>query len=125
MNPRIMGALLISCVAMKAHSEPSPQAGPALEGVILVSPNRPGPTRKDAPEAAPAGNLTFEVTKDDQKVGSFTTDGEGHFQLTTPPGHYVIERTDPGVSAGQWRFEADVAANKSTAVRWTADSGMR
>jgi hypothetical protein len=121
---RLVPALLVLFV-MTANAETPPAVTPGLEGVIVVSPSRPGPLKKDAPEAAPVGHISFDVQKGEQKVASFTTDAEGHFQVSLPPGHYIIARNDPGASVGAWRFEADVVAGEVTKVRWTGDSGMR
>jgi len=96
-----------------------------IEGVILLSPNRPGPIRKDQPNAGPAASVTFAVMKSDVRVTSLTTDSEGRFRILLPPGHYTVMRDDPGARVGHWRFEADVKAGEMTSVRWTADSGMR
>ena len=91
----------------------------------MVSPSRPGPTRKDQPDAGPAANVTFTVMKSDEKVASLTTDAEGRFRIALPPGHYTIVRGDPGARVGRWRFEAEVKTGEMTSVRWVADSGMR
>lgn len=101
----------------------SPSSG--IEGVILLSPSRPGPIRKDQPNAAPAATVTFAVMKLDVRVASLTTDSEGRFRILLPPGHYTVMRDDPGARIGHWRFEAEVKAGEMTNVRWTADSGMR
>ena len=81
--------------------------------------------KKDGPEAVPVAKMNFDVEQGERKITTFTTDDDGHFQLSLPPGHYVVARHDPGAAVGRWRFEADVAAGKATKVRWTADSGMR
>ena len=105
---------------------PTPSSPPSgIEGVILLSPNRPGPIRKDQPNAAPAASVTFVVMKSDERVASLTTDPEGRFRILLPPGHYTVMRDDPGARIGHWRFEAEVKAGEMTNVRWTADSGMR
>jgi hypothetical protein len=109
---------------MAASPTPSSMPG-GIEGVILVSPNRPGPIRKDVPSESPAGNVTFVVKQADAKVASFSTDAEGRFRVSLPPGHYVVTRDDPGARIGHWHFEAEVRAGEMTSVRWTGDSGMR
>ena len=110
--------------ALAATATPnSPSSG--IEGVILVSPSHPGPTRKDEPNAAPAANVTFGVMKADAKIASFTTDAEGQFRIALPPGHYTVLRGDPGARIGHWHFEAEVKTGEMTSVRWVADSGMR
>jgi hypothetical protein len=104
----------------------TPMPAPSgIEGVVLVSPSRPGPIRKDGPSVAPAGNIEFVVKKDDAKVASFTTNAEGGFRILLAPGHYIVMREDPGAAIGHWRFEADVHAGEMAKVSWTGDSGMR
>ena len=107
-------------------ASPTPSAIPSgIEGVIFVSPNRPGPVRKDVPSESPASNVTFVVMQADAKVSSFTTDTEGRFRVSLPPGHYIVTRDDPGARIGHWRFEAEVKTGEMTSVRWVGDSGMR
>jgi hypothetical protein len=107
---------------------PVPATAPSssgIEGVVLVSPTRPGPITKDTPTSAPAPNVTFVVMKGSEKVSSLTTDAEGRFRIFLPPGQYTVLRDDPGARIGHWRFEAEVKAGEMTAVRWVGDSGMR
>ena len=121
-----IAATLIALVCMTAVAEtPSPNTS-GIEGTIVVSPNRPGPIRKDEEQSvAPVRNAQFAVKAGDATVKTFTTDGEGRFQVALPPGHYVIMREGAGARIGRWRFEADVVAGQMTKVNWTADSGMR
>ena len=124
---RVAALLLLAFLPFLAvAATPTPSPPPSgIEGVILVSPIRPGPVRKDQPDARPAGNVTFVVMKADAKITTLTTDAEGRFRVPLPPGHYTILRDDPGAKIGHWRFEADVKPGEVTTVRWTADSGMR
>ena len=111
---------------MTAVAETPAPVMSGIEGSIVVSPTRPGPIRKDEePSVAPVGNVQFVVKAGDAIVKTFTTDGEGHFQVALLPGHYVVLREGPGSRVGRWRFEADVVAAQMTKVNWTADSGMR
>ena len=107
---------------MTGAATPAPSG---IEGVISFSPSRPGPIRKDEPNVAPARNLEFVVKKGDATVASFTTDGEGGFRVSLPPGHYVVMREDAGAAIGHWRFEVDVVPGEMAKVAWTGDSGMR
>jgi hypothetical protein len=119
----IIGATLIALVSMTARAETHPASG--IEGTIFVSPIRPGPITKDGPSIAPAANVRFLVKSGDATVKTFTTDGEGRFQVALPPGHYVVLGEGAPARIGRWSFEADVAAGQMTKVNWTADSGMR
>jgi hypothetical protein len=121
----IVGAMLVALFPMTAAAEtPSPTSG--IEGAVVVSPTRGGPIRKgEGPSVAPVRNTQFLVKAGDATVKTFTTDGEGRFQVPLPPGHYVIEREGAAPRIGRWRFEADVVAGQMTKVNWTADSGMR
>jgi hypothetical protein len=121
-----IAAALIALACMTAVAETPAPVMSGIEGTIVVSPTRPGPIRKDEePSVAPVGNVQFVVKAGDATVKTFTTDGEGRFQVALPSGHYVIQREVPGSRVGRWRFEADVVAGQVTKVNWTADSGMR
>jgi hypothetical protein len=122
----IAAATLIALFSMTTVAEtPSPGAS-GIEGTIVVSPTRPGPTRKDEETSvAPVRNARFAIKAGDATVKIFTTDGDGRFQIALPPGHYVIVKEGAAARIGRWRFEADVIASQMTKVKWTADSGMR
>src|SRR5581483_6146208 len=92
-----------------------------IEGIISVSPSKPGPLRKGEESAAPAGNIEFVVKKEDARISSFTTDAQGRFHVSLPPGHYTVMREDPGSRIGHWSFEVDVAAGEFKKVSWTGD----
>ena len=122
----IIGATVIALFSVTTVAETPPPGTSGIEGTILVSPSRPGPIRKDeGPSVAPVGNAQFVVKAGDATVKTFTTDGEGRFQVALPPGHYVIEKEGAASRIGRWRFEADVVAGQVAKVKWTADSGMR
>ncbi len=125
MHISIVGATLIALFSITAVATPPPGTS-GLEGTIVVSPTRPGPIRKDeGPSVAPVRNVQFAIKAGDAPVKTFTTDGDGRFQVALPPGHYVIMREGAPPRIGRWRFEADVVAGQMTKVNWTANSGMR
>ena len=122
----IIGATLIAHFSVTAVAETLAPGTSGIEGAILVSPSRPGPIRKDeGPSVAPVGNTQFAVKAGDATVKTFTTDGDGRFQVALPPGHYVVLREGAAPRIGRWRFETDVVAGEVTKVNWSADSGMR
>ncbi|MEY2505958.1 MAG: hypothetical protein QOH01_287 [Verrucomicrobiota bacterium] len=127
MNPQYFCCIaILTALAVSSMSAQTPApVSSGIEGLIMVSPSRPGPTRKDGPSSAPAGNLEFAVKRADVKVAAFTTDAEGRFHVSLPPGHYTVLREDPGAKIGHWRFETDVKPGEVTKVQWTGDSGMR
>ena len=115
----------VAFLSMTAMAETPPAGTSGIEGTVLVSPVRPGPITRDGPRVAPVRNVRFMVKAGDATVKTFTTDGEGRFQVALPPGHYVIQKEGVVARIGSWRFEADVVAGAMTKVNWTADSGMR
>jgi len=59
-------------------------------------------------------------------VASFTTDGQGHFRASVPPGHYKVSMKGRKSTIGRFGpFEVDVVAGKMTSVQWQCDSGIR
>ena len=119
------GRILASVLLAFIMTTTAPAADTGIEGIITVSPARPGPQREGMPSKAPVANIKFIVKQGEKTAASFTTDATGHFRVTLPPGHYLVSREDSGAAIGNWRFEVDVAAGKMATVDWTGDSGMR
>lgn len=120
-------ALLLALAGHVANAQiPTPSAS-GIEGVIMVSPSRPGPIRDDdpVPSAMPVANVRFVVKKEDAQVASFITNAEGQFRVSLPPGHYTVLREGPGARIGHWRFQVEVVSGEIAKVTWTGDSGMR
>jgi hypothetical protein len=104
----------------------SSEAGSGIEGVILVSPWMPGPAREGMPESKPLANMTWTVQNERGEVASFTTDGEGRFRVSLPPGHYTVTRQKRASGVGHFGpFDVEVAPGKMTTVEWKCDSGIR
>jgi hypothetical protein len=104
-----------------------PDRGTGIEGVITVSPTRPGPIRagSDIPNAAPLPNALFSVENEKGKVTSFTTDSQGRFRVSLKPGHYVIALAEHRFPRPCGPFEIDVESAKMAKVEWRCDTGMR
>ena len=97
-----------------------------IEGIITISPSRPGPARVDAPGSVPLANATFVVEDKDGEVASFTTDDQGRLRASLPPGHYKVSLKGRKSSIGRFGpFEVDVESGKMTKVQWECDSGIR
>ena len=118
--------LLIMDVSFSAAAQTPSGTETGIEGVITISPTRPGPVRVDAPASEPLANTAFVVEKENAEVASFTTDEHGHFRIQLPPGHYKVSIKGRKTTIGHFGpFEADVVADKMTSVRWNCDSGIR
>ena len=114
-------------MAVYASVGQTPSAGESgIEGIITISPANPGPSRIDAAASMPLANTTFAVEKNNGEVTSFTTDEQGRFRVSLPPGHYKISLKGRKSSIGRFGpFETDVAPGKMTNVQWECDSGIR
>ena len=121
----ILSALIAVTVCISA-GQTSSGGESGLEGVISVSPAKPGPIRADAPDSVPLANAAFVVENDKGEVGSFTTDGNGRFRTLIPPGHYKVSLKGRKSTIGRFGpFDVDVAPGKMTNVQWKCDSGIR
>jgi hypothetical protein len=97
-----------------------------IEGVISISPARPGPVRVDEAGSVPLANATFVIENNSREIASFTTDDKGHFRAAVPPGHYKVSLKGRKTSIGRFGpFEVDVAPGNMTNVQWECDSGIR
>jgi len=121
----IIFGLIVMAVCTCAGQTPS-EGQSGIEGVITISPAQAGPTRADAPRSMPLANTTFVVENQSGEVASFTTDGQGGFRASLPPGHYKVSLKGRKSSIGRFGpFEVDVVSGKMTNVQWECDSGIR
>lgn len=120
--------LLVTFLMFSSTKVESTQANEptGVEGIISISPSRPGPTRIGEPGSKPLPNAEFIVQNEKGPVTSFTTDAKGSFKVALPPGHYTISSNTGKRRIGRFGpFEVDVVAGKMTKVAWVCDSGMR
>jgi len=97
-----------------------------IEGIITISPARPGPIRADEAASVPLANATFAVENNNGEVASFTTDDQGRFRMPLPPGHYKVSLKGRKSTIGRFGpFEVDVTSGKMKNVQWECDSGIR
>ena len=120
----VCGFLIIFSCALFGQT-PS-DSGTGLEGIIKISPTHPGPIKIDEPRSGPFANSTFNAKNESGKIVSFTTDGEGRFRISLPPGHYTVAVKDNELRVRRCGpFDVDVIAGQMTKVDWGCDSGMR
>ena len=92
----------------------------------MISPANPGPIRADAAGSMPLANVTFVIESKNREETSFTTDGQGRFRVSLPPGHYKVSLQGRRTTIGRFGpFEVDVVSDKMTNVQWECDSGIR
>jgi hypothetical protein len=112
--------------ALFSPGQTSSGAETGIEGIITISPTQAGPVRDDSPGSKPLANATFAVENEKGEMASFTTDDQGHFRTSVPPGHYKVSMKGRKSSIGRFGpFEVDVVAGKMTNVQWQCDSGIR
>ena|SRR5205809_5957027 len=120
----VLAFLIVSALFSPGQTSSGAETG--IEGVITISPAQAGPVRDDGPGSKPLVNATFAVENEKGSVASFTTDGQGHFRTSVPPGHYKVSMQGRKSSIGRFGpFEVDVVAGKMTSVQWECDSGIR
>ena len=119
-------AVLIMCtVFLSGQMQAGSDTG--IEGVITIYPTRPGPVRADGPSSMAFVNATWVVKNDRGDVATeFTTDNEGRFQASLPPGRYTVSLKGKKGGVGKFGpFEVDVVVGRMTKVQWQCDSGIR
>jgi hypothetical protein len=120
----VLAFLIMSALFSPGQAPSGAETG--IEGVITISPTQAGPVRDDSPASRPLANAAFAVENEKGEVASFTTDGQGHFRTSVPPGHYKVSMKGRKSGIGRFGpFEVDVVAGKMTNVQWQCDSGIR
>jgi hypothetical protein len=125
-NVGLFLALLLTFGSMSS-GQIEPDQATGVEGVVTVSPTRPGPIRKgsEIPNAAPLPSAVFTVRNEKGTVTSFTTDSEGRFRISLKPGHYVIALAEDRFPRPCGPFNIDVVSGKMAKVESRCDTGMR
>ena len=120
----VFGLVVMAICTAAGQTSSGGESG--IEGVISISPARPGPVRVDEAGSVPLANATFVIENNSREIASFTTDDKGHFRAAVPPGHYKVSLKGRKSSIGRFGpFEVDVVAAKMTNVQWECDSGIR
>jgi len=120
----VLMLLTMSAVFSAAQTPSGTETG--IEGVIMISPAQPGPIRADSPGSIPLANAAFVVENEKSEVASFTTDDQGRFRISVPPGHYKVSIKGKRPGIGRYGpFEVDVVPGKMANVQWECDSGIR
>ena len=118
--------VLMSAFSLGETPGPEPRSGTGIDGAITVGPIHGGPSRAGVPDSKPLANVGFVVKRDNDVVASFSTDAQGRFRVSLPPGHYTVSRTDGQPKLGRCGpFDVDVVATQMTPVNWSCDTGMR
>ncbi len=123
MRLRDVGIILVLIVMASSFGQTPSETG--VQGVVTISPTRPGPVRVDEAGSAPLANFPLGAANEKGTVASFTTDAQGRFRIALPPGHYTISPGRKIGIRGCGPFDVDVVAGKMTTVEWECDTGMR
>ena len=123
----LLAVFWLIAMAVCASTGQTPPGGESgIDGIITISPAKPGPTRIDEAGSVPLANTTFAIESNGSEAGSLTTDDKGHFRVTLPPGHYKVSLKGRKTSIGHFGpFEVEVVSGKMTNVQWECDSGIR
>jgi hypothetical protein len=120
----VLFALMLGETSLATSTESDISTG--IEGVISISPVHGGPARIGGANSKPLPNAEFVVTNEKGAITSFTTDDQGRFRVSLPPGHYTVSRKNGNPRIGKFGpFDVDVTAGQITKVQWNCDSGMR
>ncbi len=107
--------------------EPPVPGASGIEGQVLIGPACPGPVTVDSacPDQPYQATLTI-LTAQNEQVGQVTTDAAGRFQITLPPGSYIIRPQPPkaGIAYAQEQ-PVNVPAGEFVSVEVVYDSGIR
>lgn len=124
MRLRVFAFMVIAAGAYAGQTPSGAETG--IVGIITISPTQAGPVRDDSPGSRPLAHATFAVENEKGEVTSFTTDDQGQFRTSVPPGHYKVSMKGRKSTIGRFGpFEVDVVAGKMTNVQWQCDSGIR
>jgi len=122
---RIILVLLVMSACFSSGQTQS-GSGTGIEGVITFGPTQGGPIRPGIPSSKPLANATFAVENEKGTVASFTTDGQGRFSTSLPPGHYTVSMNGKKHGIGHYGpFDVDVVVGQMTKVQWECDTGIR
>lgn len=126
----ICGLILAACAQRVGQASPpssqtlSPQG--ALSGIVMAGPTCPGPaTIPERPGCAdqPVRDLQLHISRSDGWEITTTTDQQGRFTVTLPPGSYLVTARF-GVR-GLQSTSVKVIMGQTTTVQITLDTGMR
>lgn len=82
--------------------------------------------KQGVPDARPLAQTTFDVKQDNLTVASFTTDEQGRFKISLPPGHYRVSKKDWKSKVGFFGpFAVKIAAGQVKQVQWNCETGMQ
>ncbi len=100
------------------------QAGKSGISGVVVQIGRPGPVRPNDPPRYYKGPLEVMRAADGHLATTTTSDENGKFSVSLPPGKYFITQTNP-IYSKMHSEPITVENGKFTSVKITADNGMR
>lgn len=116
--------LMAAAVSATLFAVPQTDASSGITGVVTWK--RTGLIPKDEMKQPPPpyyGPLAVNRSSDRKTVATVSTDEQGEFKVTLPPGEYFISNIGPGIYPFFERKKIKVDPNRYTSVRLTVHNG--
>ncbi len=117
------GVIVMGCMHTPGPTHAADETG--IRGMAVISPVRPGPERVGLSNEAPL-SANFTVYDADKKVLNFKSDEKGQFEVSLPPGTYVIvpSKGTPVPAPEQQKTWVTVPNDGFATIEIRIDSGM-
>ncbi|MFN0074039.1 MAG: carboxypeptidase-like regulatory domain-containing protein [Chloroflexota bacterium] len=121
-------AFLLVAACQSASDEPGapPPMESGIEGIVTISPVRPGPIRAgDSTTEQPYQATLTLLTPDGLVVAQIQSGLDGRFRIVLPPGEYILRPESPGRLPRSVEQPVRVIEGQFTSVNVSYDSGLR
>lgn len=115
----LAAALLAAC----GSDEPAPAA--TVTGQVLSGPSCPVETEESPCPPTPVSGVVVQVLQGGDVVATATTDSDGAFTVTAPPGESLVKASATEGLPSEDSKEVDLVAGETTTVKLLLDSGIR
>ena len=125
-NPITLMLAALCMIGSLQAATPEKNIETGIKGTVLWGPVMPGPARVGQSDEAPL-QASFLVLDSGQKVASFQSDDEGHFEVSLPPGDYTIvpDESKRKLFPGGQKKVVTVPEDGFAQITLRFDTGMR
>jgi hypothetical protein len=117
-------ALTVAACGTTQHAATGPPTSALVSGTVLAGPIAPV-AQPGVADTRPVSGALVEVLRDTTVSASTRTDSLGRYQISIPPGSYIIVVTAKGYLMGQQRKSVAVTAGQKLKINVTIDTGIR